>query len=50
VLSVRGGLRSIRLKVIDPKSGRLLTWSQVKARAQAPSLRSTEAQVGFDAG
>jgi omega-6 fatty acid desaturase (delta-12 desaturase) len=33
VLSVRDGLRSIRLKVIDPTSGRLLTWSQVKARS-----------------
>jgi omega-6 fatty acid desaturase (delta-12 desaturase) len=33
VLSVRDGLRSIRLKVIDPKSGRLLTWNQVKARS-----------------
>jgi omega-6 fatty acid desaturase (delta-12 desaturase) len=32
VLSVRDGLRSIRLKVIDPKGGRLLTWSQVKAQ------------------
>jgi len=31
VLSVRDGLRSIRFKVIDPTSGRLLTWSQVKA-------------------
>jgi omega-6 fatty acid desaturase (delta-12 desaturase) len=31
VLSVRDGLRSISLKVIDPASGRLLTWSQVKA-------------------
>lgn len=50
VLSVRDGLRSIRLKVIDPKSGRLLTWSQVKARAQAHSLRSTEAQVQLDGG
>jgi omega-6 fatty acid desaturase (delta-12 desaturase) len=30
VLSVRDGLRSIRLKVIDPESGRLLTWRQVK--------------------
>jgi omega-6 fatty acid desaturase (delta-12 desaturase) len=35
VLSVLDGLRSIRLKVIDPASGRLLTWSQVKVRAQA---------------
>ncbi len=31
VLSVRDGLRSIRLKVIDPASGRLLTWRQVRA-------------------
>ena len=31
VLSVRDGLRAVRLKLIDPKSGRLLTWSQVKA-------------------
>jgi omega-6 fatty acid desaturase (delta-12 desaturase) len=31
VLSVRDGLHSIRLKVIDPVSGRLLTWSQVRA-------------------
>jgi omega-6 fatty acid desaturase (delta-12 desaturase) len=30
VLSARDGLRSIRLKVIDPASGRLLTWRQVK--------------------
>jgi len=33
VLTVRDGLHSIRLKVIDPKSGRLLTWSEVRARA-----------------
>lgn len=33
VLSVRDGLRSIRLKVIDPASGRLLTWRQVRAYA-----------------
>jgi acyl-lipid omega-6 desaturase (Delta-12 desaturase) len=31
VLGVRDGLRAIRLKVIDPASGRLLTWSEVKA-------------------
>ncbi|HZK15711.1 MAG TPA: fatty acid desaturase [Solirubrobacterales bacterium] len=37
VLSVRDGLRAIRLKVIDPKSGRLLTWGQVKASRQAAS-------------
>jgi acyl-lipid omega-6 desaturase (Delta-12 desaturase) len=50
VLSVRDGLRSIRLKVIDPKIGRLLTWSQVKARAQARSPRSAEAHVQLDTG
>jgi acyl-lipid omega-6 desaturase (Delta-12 desaturase) len=31
VLNVGDGLRAIRLKVIDPASGRLLTWRQVKA-------------------
>jgi omega-6 fatty acid desaturase (delta-12 desaturase) len=35
---VRDGLCSIRLKVIDPVSGRLLTWSEVKAHAKAASL------------
>ncbi len=30
-LTARDGLRSIRLKVIDQRSGRLLTWSQVRA-------------------
>jgi omega-6 fatty acid desaturase (delta-12 desaturase) len=49
VLSVRDGLRAIRLKVIDPKSGRLLTWSEVKAYVQASSLPS-DAQVQLDAG
>jgi acyl-lipid omega-6 desaturase (Delta-12 desaturase) len=33
VLTFRDGLRSIRLKVIDPNSGRLLTWNEVKSRA-----------------
>jgi omega-6 fatty acid desaturase (delta-12 desaturase) len=33
VLSVREGLRAVRLKVIDPASGRLLTWTEVRARA-----------------
>jgi omega-6 fatty acid desaturase (delta-12 desaturase) len=31
MLSVADGLRAIRLKVIDPASGRLLTWRQVRA-------------------
>jgi omega-6 fatty acid desaturase (delta-12 desaturase) len=43
VLSVRDGLRSIRLKVIDPQSGRLLTWSEVKAHAKALSLPGVRA-------
>jgi hypothetical protein len=30
---VREGLRAVRLKVIDPANGRLLTWTEVKARA-----------------
>jgi omega-6 fatty acid desaturase (delta-12 desaturase) len=33
VLTVRDGLHAIRLKLIDPVSGRLLTWSEVRARA-----------------
>jgi omega-6 fatty acid desaturase (delta-12 desaturase) len=33
VLSVREGMRAVRLKVIDPVSGRLLTWPEVRARA-----------------
>jgi len=35
VLTLRDGLRSTRLKVIDPHSGRLLTWSEVRARRSA---------------
>ncbi len=31
VLTIRDGLHSIRLKVIDPESGRLLTWHEVRA-------------------
>jgi omega-6 fatty acid desaturase (delta-12 desaturase) len=38
VLSLRDGLRSIRLKLIDPKSGRLLTWREFKVRARALSF------------
>ncbi|HEX3324494.1 MAG TPA: fatty acid desaturase [Solirubrobacterales bacterium] len=33
VLSVRDGLRAVRLKLIDPASGRLLTWTEAKALA-----------------
>jgi acyl-lipid omega-6 desaturase (Delta-12 desaturase) len=31
VLTIRDGLRAIRLKLIDPTSGRLLTWNEAKA-------------------
>jgi omega-6 fatty acid desaturase (delta-12 desaturase) len=37
ILSIRDGLHSVRLKVIDPKSGRLLTWSEVRALSQVPA-------------
>jgi acyl-lipid omega-6 desaturase (Delta-12 desaturase) len=50
VLSIREGLHSVRLKVIDPQSGRLLTWSQAKAYARAPLPRGAEHQVQLDAG
>ena len=33
VLTIRDGLRSIRLKLIDPDSGRLLTWGEVRSLA-----------------
>jgi omega-6 fatty acid desaturase (delta-12 desaturase) len=33
VLTIRDGLRAIQLKLIDPESGRLLTWSEAKALA-----------------
>jgi omega-6 fatty acid desaturase (delta-12 desaturase) len=41
VLSVRDGLRAIRFKVIDPASGKLLTWSEVRARTGAPRLSTS---------
>jgi omega-6 fatty acid desaturase (delta-12 desaturase) len=33
VLTVRDGLHSVRLKLIDPESGRLLTWREARALA-----------------
>ncbi|HYH52596.1 MAG TPA: fatty acid desaturase [Solirubrobacterales bacterium] len=33
VLTVADGLRAVRLKVIDPEAGRLLTWREVKTHA-----------------
>jgi omega-6 fatty acid desaturase (delta-12 desaturase) len=35
VLTVRSALAALRLKVIDTDSGRLLTWSDVRARRRA---------------
>jgi omega-6 fatty acid desaturase (delta-12 desaturase) len=40
VLTVREGLRSVRLKVIDPQSGRMLTWNEVRARRLKPAFRA----------
>lgn len=40
VLTARGGLHSTRLKLIDPQSGRLLTWSELRTlrtASRAPS-------------
>ena len=49
VLGVREGLHAIRLKVIDPKSGRLLTWNEARLAPDCsqhphlhPSRRSEE--------
>jgi len=36
VLTIGDGLHAIRLKVIDPQSGRLLTWNEVRARRTEP--------------
>ena len=35
VLSARDGLGAVRFKVIDPEAGRMLTWSEVRARRAA---------------
>jgi omega-6 fatty acid desaturase (delta-12 desaturase) len=40
VMTIGDGLRAVRLKVIDPQSGRLLTWHEVKARGGAPLIRA----------
>jgi acyl-lipid omega-6 desaturase (Delta-12 desaturase) len=41
VLSVRDGMRAVRFKVIDPASGRLLTWSEVRARTGLPGFSTS---------
>lgn len=43
VLTIRDGMHSVRLKVIDPDSGRLLTWSEVRARRLAQGAPATAA-------
>lgn len=37
VLTLRDSLRCARLKLIDPESGRLLTWAEAKALVRAPA-------------
>lgn len=46
VLSIRDGLHSVRLKVIDPKSGRLLTWSEVRALSRVPAPAVPAPELG----
>ena len=40
VLSVWDGVKAVRLKLIDPASGRLLTWSDLRARRSATPAAS----------
>jgi omega-6 fatty acid desaturase (delta-12 desaturase) len=47
VLTMREGLRSTRLKLIHPQSGRLLTWSELRTlRAAWPAASSAVAGLG----
>ena len=46
VLTVRDGLRSIRLKLIDPDSGRLVTFAQGRAIASRPRTTAAPATAG----
>jgi hypothetical protein len=42
VLSFADGVRSLRLKLIDPAGGRLLTWSEARElTASSPPLTSS---------
>ena len=43
VLTFRSSMHSVRLKVIDPEAGRLLTWSEVRARRVAQPATATAA-------
>ena len=38
MLTLRDSFRCPRLKVIDTKSGRLLTWAEARALVRAPSV------------
>jgi len=46
VLTVADGLRSIRLKLIDPESGRLVTFAQGRAIASRPRTTAAPATAG----
>jgi omega-6 fatty acid desaturase (delta-12 desaturase) len=43
VLSVRDALHAVRLKVIDPRSGRLLTWAEARAGRNPSPAAAMEA-------
>jgi len=45
VLTLRDSFRCPRLKVIDTKSGRLLTWAEARALVRAPSSPPATAQI-----
>jgi omega-6 fatty acid desaturase (delta-12 desaturase) len=42
ILSIRDGIHSTRLKVIDPKSGKLLTWREMRALTAVPAVPAPE--------
>jgi omega-6 fatty acid desaturase (delta-12 desaturase) len=41
VLTIRDGLKCVRLKLIDTDSGRIVTWAEARALVQAPSAAAT---------
>jgi omega-6 fatty acid desaturase (delta-12 desaturase) len=43
VLTIRDSFRCVRLKLIDPDSGRLLTWAEARALVRAPAGRPVTA-------
>jgi omega-6 fatty acid desaturase (delta-12 desaturase) len=46
VLTLADGFRSVRLKLIDPQSGRMLTWSEAAALKRAPTGRRSHEFAG----